>query len=357
MESNPKRATLHNVAKKAGVAVSTVSSILNNRPDSWSSQKTRDRVLAAAQALDYKPNRMARALRTNRFQAATLVVPDLTNPLFALLARSIQRHLEKAGYGVLIEDTEFNPAREEKILRDVASHNTDGLILIPATHPAVYLTQLEELLHTFPVVLIAPPIPKSRIDSIDSLQPDLRISTRKVIEHLTKLGHRTIGFVDSLADRADFLDRVAIFREELCRVGLSLEDKNWVRCRHDAAAVRLALGHWASEPPGANRATAFFCTNDFTAIGCMRGLVDAGLSVPEDISVVGFDDIPMASYLPRALTTIAQPAAQMAEAASQTLLQRISGKLQGPATHHIFPTSLVIRETTAAPRGQQAIDR
>lgn len=93
METSIKRPTLHDVAKKAGVAVSTVSSILNNRLDSWSSQETCDRVFAAARALHYKPNRMARALRLNRFQAATLVVPDLTNPFFALLARSIQQSM------------------------------------------------------------------------------------------------------------------------------------------------------------------------------------------------------------------------------------------------------------------------
>jgi len=347
MASVTKRATLQSVAKKAGVAISTVSSILNNRPDSWSSQKTRDRVLAAARALDYRPNRMARALRTNRFQAATLIVPDLTNPLFAMLARSIQRHLEQAGFALLIEDTEFHAGREEKVLLDVASHNTDGLILIPTIDPAVYAPQLEELLRILPVVLISTPVPKCHIDT---LQPGWKISMRKVIEHLTSLGHRSIGFIDSLANFGDFLDRVAIFREELDRVGLRLEDKNWIRCRHDAAEARVAAGRWASETTHGNRATAFCCTNDLTAIGSIRGFLDAGLSVPEDVSVVGFDDIPMASYLPRPLTTIAQPVPQMAAAASQTLLERISGKLQGPGTHQILPTSLVIRETTAAPR-------
>lgn len=354
MEPSSKRTTLHNVAKKAGVAVSTVSSILNNRPDSWSSQKTRERVFAAARALHYTPNRMARALRTNRFQAATLVVPDLTNPHFALLARSIQHHLEKAGFALLIEDTESNPGREEKILRDVASHNTDGLILILSVNPAVYAPQLEKLLSILPVVLISSPVPKCHFDT---LQPGWNISMRKVIEHLTNLGHRSIGFVDSLANLGDFLDRVAVFREELDRVGLRLEDKNWVRCRHDAAEARVAAGRWASETTPGNRATAFCCTNDLTAIGTIRGFLDAGLSVPEDVSVVGFDDIPMATYLPRPLTTIAQPVPQIAAAASQTLLDRISGKLQGPGTHQIFPTSLIIRETTAAPSSPNTTNR
>lgn len=345
MQGSLKRPTLHDVASKAGVAVSTVSSILNERPDSWSSQETRDRVFAAARALHYKPNRMARALRLNRFQAATLVVPDLTNPFFALLARAFQRAMEQAGYELLIEDTEEDPDKESRILNDVASHNTDGVILVLA-NAALHAARLDELSRTFPVVMVGAPMPDSRIDT---LQSDWPISLRKTIDHLVRLGHRSIGFVDSMAGRNDGLDRVSIFVEELKRSGLEFDRKNWVRSRHEVSDVRVAAGQWASQTPPGERATAFICTNDFTALGTMRGLLDAGLSVPEDVSVVGFDDIPLASYLPRPLTTIAQPVTQMAAAASRTLLDRISGKLQGPATHQVFATSLVVRESTAAP--------
>jgi LacI family transcriptional regulator len=261
--SGSKRATLHNVAKKAGVAVSTVSSILNNRPDSWSSQKTRERVLAAAKALDYRPNRMARALRTSRFHAATLVVPDLTNPLFALLARYIQRALEQAGNDLLIEDTEWNPAREEKILADVDSHNTDGIIIVPSVDASVYALRLKELSQNFPLVLIGPPLPNVQVDT---LQADWKVSLAKVLDHLTKLGHQSIGFVDSLANRSDGLDRVAIFRHELAKLGLNLQDHNWVRCRHEVSEARVATGRWASETSANNRATAFVCTNDLTPL-------------------------------------------------------------------------------------------
>jgi DNA-binding LacI/PurR family transcriptional regulator len=345
MQASLKRPTLHDVAKQAGVAVSTVSSILNNRPDSWSSQETRDRVVAAARSLHYKPNRMARALRLSRFQAATLVVPDLTNPFFALLARAFQRAMEQAGYELLIEDAEEDAEKEKRILNDVASHNTDGVILVLA-NAALHATRLEELSRTFPVVMVGAPMPGSRIDT---LQSDWPVSLRKTIDHLARLGHRSIGFVDSMAGRSDGLDRVAIFTEELKRSGLVFDQTNWVRSRHEVADVRVAAGQWASQTPPDERATAFICTNDFTALGTIRGLLDAGLTVPDDVSVVGFDDIPLASYLPRPLTTIAQPVSQMADSATRTLLDRISGKLKGPATHQVFATSLVVRESTAAP--------
>ena len=343
-----KRSTLHDVAKKAGVAVSTVSGILNNRSDSWCSQQTRERVLAAAQTLDYRPNLMARALRLSRFQAATLVVPDLTNPFFVLLARSFQRSMEQGGYELLIEDTEGDLEKEKRVLNDVASHNTDGVVLILSSDADLHAERLDELSRTFPLVIIGASVPGSRIDT---LQSDWRNSLGKAIEHLVKLGHQSVGFVDSLVGRLSdsFDDRVAIFREEVKRAGLVFDERNWIRSRHELAEVRLAAGRWGSQIPAVGGATAFICTNDFTALGTIRGFLDAGLSVPEDISVVGFDDIPLASYLPRPLTTIAQPVAQMAAAATKTLLDRISGKLKGPATRQVFATSLVIRESTAVP--------
>lgn len=345
MQASLKRPTLHDVAEMAGVAVSTASSILNERSDSWSSQQTRDRVFAAVRALHYKPNRMARALRLNHFQAATLVVPDLTNPFFAILARAFQRAMEQAGYDLLIEDTEEDPEKEKRVLNDVASHNTDGVILV-LSNPVLHAERLEELSRTFPVVMIGSPMPNSRIDTVQS---DLPISLHKMIDHLVRLGHRSIGFVDSMAGRNDGIERMAFFREALKRSGLVFDERNWVRCRHEVAEVRVATGQWASEMSAGERSSAFICTNDLTALGTIRGLLDAGLSVPDDVSVVGFDDIPLVSYLPRPLTTIAQPVAQMAAAASQTLLDRICGKLLGPATHQIFATSLIVRESSAAP--------
>jgi len=345
MERSLKRPTLHNVAEMAGVAVSTASSILNGRSDSWSSQATRERVFAAVRALHYKPNRMARALRLNRFQAATLVVPDLTNPFYALLARSFQRSMESHGYELLVEETENDPQKETRTLEEAADHNNDGVIVV-LLDPAAHTAHLAELAQKAPVLLFGAPLPES---PIDTLQSDARVSIGRAIEHLTGLGHRRVGFVDALSGVVDTVGRLAIFREEAARAGVEFDGSAHIGCTHDIAEARIAAGRWASQTPASARATALLCTNDVTAIGTIRGLLDAGLSVPGDVSVVGFDDIPVASYLTRPLTTISQPVAQMAAAATRTLLDRIGGKLDGPSTHQIFPTALIIRETTAAP--------
>ena len=352
MQHPLKRPTLRDVAENAGVAVSTVSSILNGRTDSWASQETKERVFAAARALNFRPNRMAQALRSSHFRAATLVVPDLTSPLFALVARSIQRAMEQVGYELLIEDTEESLDREKKILNDAASHNTDGLIFVPSGDSSQIAARLHEISRNFPVVLLGPAMPGTRIDTVEA---DFSKSQREAIDHLVTLGHRSIGYVDSLVGRFDGSHRVAVFREQLQQAGMVPDEKNLIRCRHNAADVRVATARWASETKPGERATAFLCTNDFTALGSIRGFLDVGLTVPGDFSVVGFDDIPLASYLPHPLTTMAQPVAQMGAAASRTLIDRIVGKMQGPATRQVFDTSLVIRETTAPPAAPDAL--
>ena len=352
MQHPLKRPTLRDVAENAGVAVSTVSSILNGRTDSWASQETKERVFAAARALNFRPNRMAQALRSSHFRAATLVVPDLTSPLFALVARSIQRAMEQVGYELLIEDTEESLDREKKILNDAASHNTDGLIFVPSGDSSQIAARLHEISRNFPVVLLGPAMPGTRIDTVEA---DFSKSQREAIDHLVTLGHRSIGYVDSLVGRFDGSHRVAVFREQLQQAGMVPDEKNLIRCRHNAADVRVATARWASETKPGERATAFLCTNDFTALGSIRGFLDVGLTVPGDFSVVGFDDIPLASYLPHPLTTMAQPVAQMGAAASRTLIDRIVGKMQGPATRQVFDASLVIRETTAPPAAPDAL--
>jgi LacI family transcriptional regulator len=246
----------------------------------------------------------------------------------------------------LIEDTEESLDREKKILNEVGSHNTDGLIFVPSGDLSQIAARLHEISRTFPVVQFGPAMPDTRIDTVEA---DFSKSQREAIDHLVGLGHRSIGYVDSLVDSFDGIHRVAIFREQLRQAGMVVDEKNLIRCRHNAADVRVATARWASQTRPGERATAFLCTNDLTALGSIRGFLDAGLTVPEDFSVVGFDDIPLASYFPHPLTTIAQPVAEVAAAASRTLIDRIVGKLQGPATHQVFYTSLVMRETTAPP--------
>jgi len=340
-----RRTTLKDVASAADVAVSTVSGILNQREDSWASQKTRDRVLEAARRLSYSPNRMARGLRINRSMHATLVIPDLTNPFYAILARAIQRALDGRGYEILIEETDNDFQKASRVLQDIMGQQTDGIICV-LDDSMSHRSRLEKILSRIPVVLFAPPIPGMKIDTIES---DFRADFLEIITHLTKLGHTRAGFVDIFAGSSDPINRPTIFRALAARENIQFPDTSWIRCSSAPDDIRASTRIWANTLAPSERATVLLCTNDLTAIAAMRGLLDAGLSIPRDISVIGYDDIPLASMMPCPLTTVSQPVGTMAQKAAETLLGRIDGTIVGAATHVSIPTRLVLRESIAPP--------
>lgn len=338
-----RRVTLRDVALEAGVAVSTVSGILNQRPDSWASKETRDRVVGAARRLGYTPNRLARSLRLNRNNLVLVVLPDLTNPFFAGLARALNQSMEARGYEVSVEETEFKLERESRILHEIASRHVDGLIAVFANCDHHRAT-LEGIAASLPVVLFGPAMPGG---SIDTLESDHRSSLAEAIAHLRELGHRSIGFVDPFLGFSDPIARASVFRACSAESQMVMRDEWFVRCTSDLGHVRSSICEWVKNLRGRSRPTALFCMNDMTAIATMRGLKDAGLAVPGDMSVVGFDDIALGAYLDCPLTTIAQPVETLAEIAADTIVNRISGQRVGPAAHLSLPTRLVIRSSTA----------
>jgi len=342
-----RRATLRDVAEAANVAVSTVSGILNQREDSWASQITKDRVFEAAKKLSYTPNRMARGLRISRFMHATLVLPDLTNPFYATLARSFQRALDRRGYELLVEETENDPHKEARVLSDLADQHTDGIFCV-LDDPSAHSQRLNKLLQQMPIVLFGSAMPGTKIDTVES---DFQTSFREIITHLVKLGHTRAGFVEAIAGQSDPIGRLHVFRQLAANENLRFPETSWIRCTPALDDIRASTRTWAKILPASERATVLFCTNDLTAICVVRGLLDAGLSVPNDISIVGYDDIPLASLLPCPLTTISQPVDEMAQKATETLVARIEGRIKGPSTHITLPTHLTLRNSTARAAG------
>lgn len=338
---NP-RAKLQDVALAAGVAVSTVSGILNSRSDSWASAETKKRVFEAARKLGYTPNRLARSLRLQHNSLALLVVPDLLNPFFAGLAREVTQAMESRGYEVTLEETEFKPEREARILNEVASRHVDGLIGVFA-RPASHVEILKKISVSFPVVVFGSPMATTQVDTLES---DIRASLGEAIAHLRELGHRSVGFVDPLLGFDDPLARVHFFSDFAEHSGMQTTADWMIRCTSDLGHIRTTVSDWASHTRAGDRPTALFCMNDLTAIATIRGLKDAGLSVPRDISVIGFDNIALGAFLECPLTTIAQPLETMGQMATEILVNRISRQRVGPATHLTMPTRLIIRSST-----------
>lgn len=345
-----RRPTLRDVALESGVAISTVSGILNNRSDSWASQATRERVHAAAKRLDFIPNRLARGLRLNRHNMAFAILPYLNNPFFANLSRFLRISFESKGYELSFEETEFQKERESQILEGLPSRYIDGVIVSLGT-ASLHADLLKRLSQRLPLVILGPGFEESGIDTVGS---DIRTGIQEAMAHLAELGHRQIGLVDSLMGVSDPIARQVVISAQARNLGLTLGEESCVHCTNDLGHIRHAVQSWARALPQSNRPTALLCTNDMTAIAAMRGLQDVDISVPADMSIIGCDNITLGEYLPCPLTTISQPTETLAQMASDILLGRINGQRVGGAASVLLPTHLLIRSSTQRPPASKA---
>lgn len=338
-----KRATLKDVALYAGVAVSTVSGIINNRSDSWASKATRKRVFDAARELDFTPNRLARGLRLDSFELVLLMVPDLTNPLFANLTRKIRHTLEERGYEIIIEETEFDAAREFKVIENLPNRMVDGCICV-LSNPSEMRPVLEKVASRVPIVVIGDRMVGLPLDTLES---EFAAGLESVVNHLSELGHSRLGFVDSMEGVRDPLTRLDSFRSVLERYGMEMQDAWVVQSPPDLDTVQENVRQWSRNLSGESGPTALFCLNDVTAIAALRGLQDAGIKVPSEMSVVGFDNIVLSGLIDCPLTTVHQPLRRLAQRSCTLLMDRINGAVSGPGSHEILPTHLVVRQSTS----------
>ena len=340
------RARLIDVAARAGVAPNTASTILNNRPDSWASKETRERVLLAAKDLNYRPSKAALGVRLGRFNTIGLVIPDLHNPFYPVLADCLDRALAAHGYDLILEHTRNDLASEQHCFQSILDRQVDGVALI-VSDPDLHRSFLAGLAKNGPaaVALAAKPDVPLPIDSVVS---DFSQGFAQAIEHLVGLGHRRFAFLCALAKGQDDGKRPELFRSLLGAKGIAAENISFARCEHHIASARLAFRDLLRRTPE-KRPTALVALNDLSAIGAIRAAADERLSVPRDLSVVGVDNIPLGEYLPVALTTISQPIQAMVARTVHLLIQRIRGKAPARPSQTNFPTELVIRESTDRP--------
>lgn len=320
--------TIRDVARAAGVSASTVSRALSN-PE-MVDPGTRDRVTLVAESLGYQPNRAARGLITGRTGNLGLILPDLTNPFFPSVVKAVQQRAHESDYQVFIADTDEDPGAEIGLVRSLAKQ-VDGVVLCS---PRMSLVELREANTSVPVVLA-----NRRAGAISSVTIDSPGGLRAVVEHLTGLGHHDIGFV--AGPRSSWSSR---------------ERLRGMRTATVAQGARLVeLGHFAPTYEGgraaavgvlASGATAVVAYNDLCAIGLMSALRERGVAVPNDISVVGIDDIAMSAMLHPSLTTVDVPKADLGRVAVDLLLRALADPAT-PARHVALDTRLVVRHTTA----------
>ncbi|CAI8774535.1 LacI family transcriptional regulator [Pseudomonas sp. IT-347P] len=326
---------IREVARLAGVSVATVSRTLTSPervlPD------TRERVMAAVQQAGYRPNLMAVQFRSRRTGNLVILVPTIANTFFARVISGAQKAAQASGYRLLLCDTQGQESLERQFAHLVYAHQADGVIQLRAYDP--FDESAAEPALT-PIVNACEVIRHGRHPTISL---DNVAAAKAMTKHLIALGHQRIGLIKGPKGSPLTRDRLAGYEAGIREAGLALD--NALICHGDftldagysGAGKLLALN---------NRPTALFCENDEMAIGALKRIKEMGLRVPEDISLAGFDDIPMAAYCDPALTTIAQPAEMFGEKAVEMLIALIE-KRPLPQRHVVLPFALTKRDSTA----------
>lgn len=340
----PMKARLVDVAARAGVAPNTASTILNNRPDSWASKETRVRVQQAAKELNYRPSKAALGVRLGRYNTIGLVVPDLHNPFYPVLADYLDRAVAARGYDLILEHTRNDLTAEQHCFQSILDRQVDGVALI-VSDPELHRPYLASLATSGPPAVALAARPDVRLP-IDSVVIDFARGFSQAIEHLVALGHQRFAFLCALAKGQDDGKRPEYFQRLLAQKGVAPENMFFVRCEHHIASARDAFRDLLRETKS-KRPTALIALNDLSAIGAMRAAAEEKIVVPRDLSIIGVDNVPLGEFLPVALTTIGQPIQEMVTRTASLLVQRIEKKTGARPSQTIFPTELIIRESTA----------
>jgi LacI family transcriptional regulator len=326
------RVTIADVARHAQVSKTTVSHVLSgNRPVSAS---TRERVERSILALGYRPDGLARSLRTRRTHMVALILPDITNPYYPVLARGLEAGIEPDGYRTFICSSDGDPDRERAYLREVCDRGVDGIVL-DSFHLTVDDLQLATGGRVALVWIGGAPMEHPGVDSVRS---DDDAGAYAATSHLIQRGHRRIAMVDG--PRGSGTARSEGYRRALAEAGLPaypepLPRTDWTRAGgRDIVAALLAL-----DP----RPTAVFCSNDLSAIGALDAARAAGLRVPDDLAIVGFDDIEAASLVAPPLSTVVNPALEIGRTAAALLAERMTAAYTGPARAVTVPSPLIVR--------------
>ena len=337
MAVKKRAATLAEIAKVAGVSRMTASRALNNQPGV--SAETREDILRIADEMGYSVNPFAQKLSNGRSRIIG-VMAELHAPFTSDIVLGISGAAKSAGYEALVYSL---PDRDSTAPSSVASllQQIAGGIIAILPYEASYLEQIAS--EALPVVTIDtlyddPPFP--------SVDGDSYQGARLAVRHLADLGHRRIGFISGDNRLRSARERLAGYRDAVAQFGLDRDpdlvvDGDFLqKSGFDAAKRLLALKH---------RPTAIFAANDISALGASQALREKGLRIPEDISLIGFDDIAIAQQMHPPLTTIRQPLRQIGRSAMNTLLARIGG-LDAPSNRITLPTELIVRQSTTAPR-------
>jgi DNA-binding LacI/PurR family transcriptional regulator len=326
--------TIQDVAKAAGVSVATVSRVLNK--SNTVTGATRDAVLEAIRQLDYRPNLLGRNLRRTETKLVLALLPTIANPFYSRIVKGIEDVAQKNGYSVMLCNTDSSADRERLYLGMLKNRLADGVILMA---PEIGGEELTAVGSDFPVVQCCEYIEGAKVSHV---RIDNYSAAKKAAKHLVTLGHRKIGLISSRNCFLSTVSREQGFRSVLEEAGCPLEENATAYGDYSFKSGHRAALSLLSQK---DTPTAIFAISDIMAIGVLRAAREKGLKVPEDLAVVGFDNISFSSMCDPMLTTVSQPKYDIGCTAMDLLLKTIQGELKEPV-EIILENELIIREST-----------
>ncbi len=331
--------TLNDVAKLAGVSTMTVSRVING--SGYTSPAAQARVNQAIAELGYMPNVLARQLRSSRTKTLGLVLTDIANPFFTTIARGVEDAARAQGYAVMFCNTDESVDLELEYVRVLIQRRVDGVLLVPAADSSTSLDLLRT--HKLPVVVLDR---RLRFGEADQVRADSEGGAYDAVRHLIDLGHREIAILVGPESVSTSADRVAGYRRAMIEAGLDPASQQIRFGKYTEASGHEMTCHLLAAP---TRPTAIFAGNNFIAFGAMQALRESGLEIPDDMSIVVFDDLPQGWIIPF-LTVIAQPAYQIGKKAAELMLERLASDEPIEPRTFVLRSSLIVRRSSAPPR-------
>ena len=328
--------TIRDVAAAAGFSVNTVSRALNDKPDV--SPETKARVLEAARRLGYRPNKLARGLRSNKTQTIGVIVADIANPFFGAVVKGVAQAAREQNWSIILGNADEDYEREEEAVQVMLAEQVEGLLITPCQKERGTIEELQE--SGIPFVLLG-----RCFDDLptDYVMPDEAQGGFLITKHLLELGHTRIAMINAPLYISSAQKRLEGYKRALAQYGVDIDESlitSQALTVEDGYNIAKRLLRRTPLP------TAVFAYSDFVAFGVMKAIREAGLSIPHDIAVAGFDDVEFASCLEVPLTTIRAPKEKMGREATKLLLEKIENHHQRVRKEIKLEVKLIVRQST-----------
>ena len=346
-ENKPGDVTIVDLAEKCGVSIATVSRVLN-RTGRYSEETLR-KVEAAAREIGYAPNHMAKSLKSKKTEQVALAVADIGNPVYVAMAKAVQQVVKSCGYRLVLLSTEGLEEEEFGILKSLAKQYVDGLIISPLMYGEEHRKWIRKLRQ--PVVVISN---ISKETDVDSVLVDSSHGVSLAMEHLLAQGYSRVAFLNGPAETVPGTSRLNGYYAALVEHSLERDEKLVLSSDFTFAGGYNSAARILEMDPLPD---ALFCANDLMALGAMRFFREQGIRVPEDMAVVGMDDIDHAAHAVPALTTVSLLAAERGRMAAELLMERLTTENAGPPKQVRVLPRLVVRESSVVSEVVQGTDR